>query len=344
MLVACCFALALLSGAGRTEADTVFHDDFNGSLNPAWSIVRQNASYYSVQSTGLVLRCNSGDLWGGYNNALNVFLISNPAPGDFTVTAKLRWLVPPAANWAQFDLLAYDNDDNHVRLDYTYSSGSLGIGRIAETGGVISQEGGVRVNFGTAWFWLQMRKTGSTYSAWYSTNGVVFDPATSPFSYGDGTPAKLGFVAMVDLGGQTAQAVIDSFTVEDTPEPASPFALDWFTIDGGGGTLATGQYTLSGTIGQPDAGDPMTIGQFSLTGGFWALPTAVQSLNAPALLIVPAAPGLATISWTPATPGFVLQFSPTLTLPAWTNAPSGATNPITVPATLPARFYRLFKP
>lgn len=26
---------------------------------------------------------------------------------------------------------------------------------------------------------------------------------------------------------------------------------------------------------------------------------------------------------------------------AWTNAPSGATNPIVVPATLPAKFYRL---
>jgi len=29
---------------------------------------------------------------------------------------------------------------------------------------------------------------------------------------------------------------------------------------------------------------------------------------------------------------------------AWTNAPSGSTNPISVPATLPATFYRLFKP
>jgi hypothetical protein len=209
-------AFALLAGGGRASADTVFHDDFNGLLNPAWSIVRADASYYSLQSTGLVLRCNSGDLWGGYNSAKNVFLVSNPAPGDFTVTAKLRWLVPPAVNWAQFDLLAYDNDDNHVRIDYTYSSGSLGIGRIAETGGVISQAGGVRVNFGTAWFWLQVRKEGSTYSAWHSTDGVTFSPATSPFTYGNGHPAMLGFVAMVDLGGQTAQTLIDSFTVEDT--------------------------------------------------------------------------------------------------------------------------------
>ena len=125
---------------------------------------------------------------------------------------------------------------------------------------------------------------------------------------------------------------------------AQNFSIDWHTIDGGGGTSTGGVYSVSGTIGQSDAGGPMTGGPYSLVGGFWALPIAVQSSNAPALNIVPAAPGFATISWTPATPGFVLQVSATLTPPAWTNAPSGAANPVTVPAGLPARFYRLFKP
>jgi len=66
--------------------------------------------------------------------------------------------------------------------------------------------------------------------------------------------------------------------------------------------------------------------------------------TAPTLHITNAAPGQVTIWWTPATPGFVLQVSPTLTPPAWTNSPSGPTNPVIVPATLPTKFYRLFKP
>jgi hypothetical protein len=33
-----------------------------------------------------------------------------------------------------------------------------------------------------------------------------------------------------------------------------------------------------------------------------------------------------------------------LTAGAWTNSPSGGTNTVTVPATLPTKFYRLFKP
>ena len=50
------------------------------------------------------------------------------------------------------------------------------------------------------------------------------------------------------------------------------YDLDWWTVDGGGGTIggggAAGTYTLMGTIAQPDAGT-LTGGGYSLAGGFW---------------------------------------------------------------------------
>ena len=53
---------------------------------------------------------------------------------------------------------------------------------------------------------------------------------------------------------------------------AQDFTIDWHTIDGGGEIFSTGgDFELSGTIGQPDAGDTMTGGVFELTGGFWAI-------------------------------------------------------------------------
>jgi len=122
------------------------------------------------------------------------------------------------------------------------------------------------------------------------------------------------------------------------------FAIDWFKIAGGGGTSTGGVYSVSGTIGQLDASGPMTNGQYSLVGGFWVLPIAVQDTNAPTLTIAPATPGNAVISWTPNTPGFVLQENLSLSPTTWTNSLSGATNPVIVPATFPAKFYRLFKP
>ena len=126
---------------------------------------------------------------------------------------------------------------------------------------------------------------------------------------------------------------------------AQTYSIPWSTIDGGGGTSTGGVYSVSGTIGQPDASvTPMTNGQYSITGGFWVLPTAIQVTGAPTLSIAPATPGNATISWTPNTPGFVLQQTSVLSPSNWTNSPSGATNPITLPATNAAKFYRLFKP
>lgn len=128
------------------------------------------------------------------------------------------------------------------------------------------------------------------------------------------------------------------------PAAGQTYSIDWHTIDGGGGTSTGGVYSVSGTIGQPDAGGPMTNGQYTVTGGFWTLPIAVQVTGAPTLMIVPAIPGNATISWTPTTPGFVLQETLSLSPTNWINSPSGVTNPIVVPATLPTKFYRLFKP
>src|SRR5262245_53733305 len=53
------------------------------------------------------------------------------------------------------------------------------------------------------------------------------------------------------------------------PAAAQPFSIDWYTIDGGGAMNTTGgSFTLSGTIGQPDAGT-MSGGSFTLNGGFW---------------------------------------------------------------------------
>ena len=46
------------------------------------------------------------------------------------------------------------------------------------------------------------------------------------------------------------------------------YVLNWSTIDGGGGTSRGGQYTLTGTIGQPDAAYSAG-GDYELLGGFW---------------------------------------------------------------------------
>lgn len=49
---------------------------------------------------------------------------------------------------------------------------------------------------------------------------------------------------------------------------AQSFSIPWFTTDGGSGTSTGGAFSVSGTIGQPEAGT-MSGGNYSLAGGFW---------------------------------------------------------------------------
>src|SRR5213083_183176 len=86
---------------------------------------------------------------------------------------------------------------------------------------------------------------------------------------------------------------------------AQSYSIDWFTIDGGGGTSTGGVYQVSGTVGQPDAG-AMSGGNYSLTGGFWSL-FAVQTPGGPLLSITLTTTNTALVSWPSPSTGFSLQ-------------------------------------
>ncbi|HUW20648.1 MAG TPA: hypothetical protein VMW16_15225 [Sedimentisphaerales bacterium] len=53
-----------------------------------------------------------------------------------------------------------------------------------------------------------------------------------------------------------------------TGQSGGPYELTWRTIDGGGGPSSGADYSLTGTIGQPDAGYSAG-GPYELLGGFW---------------------------------------------------------------------------
>lgn len=59
------------------------------------------------------------------------------------------------------------------------------------------------------------------------------------------------------------------FITVSTVLAVGDYDVNWWTVDGGGGSSQGGNYTLRGTIGQPDAGSAQS-GEYSLVGGFWA--------------------------------------------------------------------------
>ena len=132
------------------------------------------------------------------------------------------------------------------------------------------------------------------------------------------------------------------------PVVAQNYAIDWFTIDGGGGTSSGGNFSLSGTIGQPDANpQSMAGGNFSVTGGFWSL-LAIQTPNAPTLTIQLTSTNTVLVMWPSPSTGFILQENGDLNSGNWTSSPesvndNGTSRLVIVNPPAGNRFYRLNK-
>ena len=128
---------------------------------------------------------------------------------------------------------------------------------------------------------------------------------------------------------------------------AQTYAVDWYKIAGGGGTSTGGVYSVSGTIGQHDAGGPMTGGSYSLTGGFWSLISVVQTPGTPLLTITLNPPfSTVTISWPSSGGSFTLQTNGNLATSNWvdyggTVYNAAGTNSITVSPSADNLFFRL---
>lgn len=125
---------------------------------------------------------------------------------------------------------------------------------------------------------------------------------------------------------------------------AQSYSINWYKVAGGGGTSTNGQYSLSGTIGQPDASGALTGGNYSLTGGFWALYSVAQTPGAPTLYITISG-NTVTVYWQSVS-GWVLQDTSSLTPPvSWTQnnnwLPSNGTNYLTITPPAGNEFFRL---
>ena len=128
---------------------------------------------------------------------------------------------------------------------------------------------------------------------------------------------------------------------------AQQYSIDWYKVAGGGGTSTGGTYQVSGTIGQHDAGSPMAGGNYSLTGGFWALIFVVQTPGAPTLYISHSG-STVTVYWQDVS-GWSLQQNNNLATPAgwsvnssWTT--SNGTNYLSLTSPTGNLFFRLSNP
>ena len=134
--------------------------------------------------------------------------------------------------------------------------------------------------------------------------------------------------------------------------PPKTFPWTGIKVSGGGGTSSGGPVTgsnyfsISGTIGQPDASanNALSGGNFSLTGGFWSL-YAVQTTGFPTLYIRSVVPNSAVVFWQNVG-SYTLQTNSNLASTNWVDyggsvALLNGTNNVTFASAVGNLFFRL---
>ena len=123
------------------------------------------------------------------------------------------------------------------------------------------------------------------------------------------------------------------------------YTIDWASIDAGVGTSTSVVYSVTGTIGQPDAGHSASA-NYTLDGGFWSILAAVQTPGAPYLWVMRTTTNTVCVWWAVSGTSWQLQATTDLakTGSVWTACSYGTNGANCVYVESPPtgkRFYRL---
>jgi beta-glucosidase len=121
------------------------NDEFNGSTpGKQWSWIRENPANWSLSKKpgSLVITSAAGDIVESNNNAENLLLQS--ANTDWSIESKIVCSRKPAGFAENAGILAYQDDDNFVKLVYRASMRRRGF-RFDQTSGPVEQPGSVEL-------------------------------------------------------------------------------------------------------------------------------------------------------------------------------------------------------
>jgi alpha-glucuronidase len=202
-------------------------DEFDAAeLGAQWRWLREDPARWRLAGGSLVIASQAGDLQGGANTAKNVAL--QDVNGDWTADSKLVFSRPLASNNEQGGILAYASDDNYVKLAWEMASATAPINKLRVV--LLREQNGsantVQVTGSDAQrivgedgaIWLRLRKAGSTYKAYYSSDGSVYRFMGSTTLSAE--PAQAGLVAFNRGGSATdLDVAFDHFRIESEGDP-----------------------------------------------------------------------------------------------------------------------------
>ncbi len=209
--------------AGDAPAKPGFYYDFTNmtreELLTDWRIIREAEGKWALGRGGLTITTESGDLYQGNNDCHNLFV--RDAAGNWTLEAQIHFPTLPSQNYQQASILAYQDDNNYVKLSYEYGGRTyIQIGR--EANGAWSQSG--QLNFSGNTLFYRLVKSGDTYTAYYSTDGEAYTQLGNAVTQSLVNP-KIGLVAINGYNSSANQIPVEFAYAHYLPEPPCSCAL-----------------------------------------------------------------------------------------------------------------------
>lgn len=123
-LLGCLF---VASGGAGCASRSFYQEDFHTRLDAGWTVKREDRSAWRVGPEGLEVRVQPGNMWGGSNDARNVFVRPVPDPARGPVDLSLRVENRPAEQYEQVDLVWHYDDGHQVKIGQELVDGKLSI-------------------------------------------------------------------------------------------------------------------------------------------------------------------------------------------------------------------------
>jgi RHS repeat-associated protein len=208
------------TGVAYPATTCTFTDDFNDpTLASGWQWIREDATHWSLSARPGYLRitAQAGDLWAGSNNDKNL-LVRQSSAADFEISTRVNF--NPSANYQSAGLLVYTNDDNFVRLGRVYADGQK-VELVWETNG---SPASILVNATLTTIYLKLKRSGATFTGYYSADGVTWTLVGQLAGVGLTTPQIGLFAHAANSGAPQLPADFDYFC-EAMPSSRS-FAYD----------------------------------------------------------------------------------------------------------------------
>lgn len=167
-------------------------DEFS-KLGTQWKTIREDKGAWKIANGALQITTGAGDITLANNNASNIFVQS--ANNDWTIETRLSTSATPSNPAQNAGLVAYEDDDNFVKVVYAAPSFGRGAPQAAPGAApagsiqIVAEDNGnskANVNVSLAGanvkdntVWIRLVKSGDKYTAFYSADGKSFKEAGS---------------------------------------------------------------------------------------------------------------------------------------------------------------------